>query len=158
MTDHAALVEILMKIPGLTGYPAWQLQVLADLTTMQNLTEDQLVYCEDAQEQDIYFLLSGLVETRMRLPAADGAEATIRTIRPGEFFGETAFFDHGRRMSSAIAREHSLVIRFDATALEVACTDDPSLGLVLYRTLGRIMAARYRDTSIELRNMLRGGF
>jgi len=158
MNDHSNVLGIVRGIPGLEDLDAERSAVLASMAALASLPEGAVAYREDEATRDVYYIVSGLLESRMRIPALNGAEDVFRTLKSGDVFGETAWLDGGRRGTTTSARERSLVLRIDGDALRKACDADPTLGMAVYRLLGRTSAARCRETSLELRNSIGGRF
>ncbi len=145
------MAETIARLPGLGSLPPDRLHGLASMAALESIQEGQTFYREDDQGLDVYYLVSGLVEGRMRIPSS-GHDDSFRVLKSGSWFGETSFLDGGRRGSTLAARERSLVVRLDGTALRTACERDPVLGRAVYAALGRVAAMRVRDTALELRN------
>jgi CRP-like cAMP-binding protein len=70
------------------------------LASPKRFRKDELVFSEGDVADNIYFIESGKVSVRIQ-KFADQEE--IATLGPGEYFGEMAFFDNGKRNASIIA-------------------------------------------------------
>ncbi|MBU0936089.1 MAG: cyclic nucleotide-binding domain-containing protein [Spirochaetes bacterium] len=145
--------SILAQIPDLAGLPPGQMNALAAVCRLQTLDENSILYQENEKSADVFYLVSGLVEARVRIPTRE-ADECLRTHKPGRVFGETAFLDGGRRGTTSLVRERSIVLRFDGGALHAVCDQDAAIGICIYRWLAHYAAEHSRDASIELRNAL----
>lgn len=152
MSDYGRdMSETIARLPGLESLPPEGVPELARIARLESLAEGAAFYREDEPGTDVYFILSGLAEARMRLPSG-GEDDGFRTLKPGSYFGETAFLDGGRRDSTMVARERCLVLRLDGASLKAACDGNAAVGRAVYAALARAAAARLRDTELDLRN------
>ncbi|OHD18432.1 MAG: hypothetical protein A2087_11490 [Spirochaetes bacterium GWD1_61_31] len=151
--NQPEIAAVLAQIDDLKTLDVERLQSLSGLCSLESLSENSVLYRENEKTSDVYYLISGLVEARVRIPSRD-SEDCIRTHKPGRLFGETAFLDSGRRGTTSVVRERSLVLRIQGTALSSLCHQDAVIGSVMYRWLGRFAAEHSRDATIELRNSL----
>ena len=61
------------------------------------------------------------------LPSAEGEEAIIATLRPGDFFGELAILDGAPRSATAVALESSETLELPRTTFHDLLDHDPRL-------------------------------
>lgn len=159
MTISNDLVDALRSAPGLGGLDEGRLAALARIASLSSVAADGAIFEEDAREGDLFFLISGVAELRMRAPGGrNSMDDAIAPVKAGEFAGETAFLDGGRREAGLFARDRCLALRIDGPALKELCEADAELGRSVYAALGRVSAGRYRDAAIELRNAQRGTY
>ncbi|TFG82073.1 MAG: cyclic nucleotide-binding domain-containing protein [Spirochaetales bacterium] len=153
MNVESDLTDTIRSIPGFDRLDDAAAAAIASAASLSSFSEEEIAYREDDTGNDVYYLISGLMESRMRMPGRSRQlEEGFITLKSGDIFGETSFLDGGRRESSVVARERSLALRLDGTALRSVCDGLPPLAAIVYRTLGRSLAVRYRDASLELRN------
>jgi CRP-like cAMP-binding protein len=153
MTKNTDLLHTIRALPGFENLPEAQAEFLADISSFLSLGEHELAFREDEASSDLFYIVSGLMESRMRVPGRQRDEDEgFSTLKSGEYFGETAFLDGSRREASLAARERCLLLKLDGSALRERCKADPELAARVYALLGRTSAQRYRDVSLELRN------
>ena len=155
MKPESDMIGAIRTLPGFDRLDDEGAEALAGTAELCSFSETEIVYKEDDTGNDVFYLMSGLMESRMRMPGhARQVEEDFLTLKSGDFFGETSFLDGGRRESTIAARERSLTLRLDGSALRSICADNPKLAATVYRTFGRSLAVRYRDASLELRNSI----
>jgi CRP-like cAMP-binding protein len=96
----------------------------------------------------LYMLSSGSVE--VLLHRADRGEVPVATIGAGSVFGEIAFLDGRPRSGTVRAREDGEAILLDFESFEALSARTPSLATAILLDLGRIVAARLRETDAML--------
>jgi CRP-like cAMP-binding protein len=77
---------------------------------------------EDAAE--VYLLESGRVRLFKQL---GGMERSLRLVRPGDLFGETALLPGARRTATALALDDGAALVFDATTFDEIVFSHPSV-------------------------------
>ncbi|HAE22373.1 MAG TPA: hypothetical protein DCG47_08655, partial [Spirochaetaceae bacterium] len=146
MTKNTDLLQTIRSLPGFENLAEAHAEFLADISSFVSLGEHELAFREDESSVDIYYIVSGLMESRMRVPGRQRDEDEgFSTLKSGEYFGETAFLDGSRRESSLAARERCLLLKLEGSALRERCKADAELAVRVYAILGRTSAQRYRD-------------
>jgi glutaminase len=87
------------------------------------------------------------------LPSAEGEEAIIATLRPGDFFGELALLDGGRRSADVIADEAALCYVLPIAKLNALAGEEPEIRTQLVINIGRELSARLRRADAEIRSL-----
>lgn len=95
----------------------------------------QLIYLQDTQPTEFYYLESG--SARSFISSAEGAERLLTLHRGGDLMGEASFFDQCPRVSSAVAVTECKVISVDRQRLEQIFRAHPELALPMLRYLAR---------------------
>src|SRR5688572_18697807 len=91
-------VERLRHVPLFAGCNDKQLQFIAGRADEMDLEKGRVLCREGQSGGDFFILLSGEADV-----SAGGQ--TLRTIRPGEFFGEIAVIDNGPRSATVTVSE-----------------------------------------------------
>jgi len=91
------------------------------------------------QDHDVYIVIDGELEA---LRSEDDSTQLVGTIRPGETFGEMAFFSHEPRSATvrACGATECLVIR--EADLQILCSDHTSILMHIAGALTRRLARR----------------
>lgn len=97
---------------------------------------------EGGRDQLMFVIESGSVEI---FRTDGGAVKTIRTLGPGDFFGEMALLDDQPRTASARAATDCTVLALDAAALDALLRAHPEVAIRMLRT----MAGRLREAGTE---------
>jgi|GEM_PF-1349585 len=158
MNADSDIADIVRGIRGFGGLDEPGVAALASAATLMSLAEGAVVYEQDEDSYDVYFIVSGLVAIRASLPGSGGGrratDPELIVLRSGAFFGVYAFLDGARRDMNAVARERSLVLRFDGPLLKAACEAEPRVGRTAYELFGKAAARNARDISMELRTLM----
>jgi CRP-like cAMP-binding protein len=77
-------------------------------------------------------------------------EIIVDTVVPGQVFGWSSIVGPGKRTVSAACSEASRVISIPADALKAVLDKDPTLGYIVMKRLGGIIAKRLRNRTDKL--------
>lgn len=102
------------------------------------------ILIEDAWGNALYFILEGWVKVRRLL--ANGEDATLAILGPGDFFGEMAILDQSPRSTDVVALTSAQVLSVPAQKFTQVLMREPKLH---YRML-QLMAQRLRQTNARL--------
>ena len=89
-------LAILRSVPLFVGLDDGELKAVGGLTTEVDVPAGHELAREETFGDEFYMILDGDVRIHR-------AGSTIRTLGPGDFLGEIALIDHGRRTASATA-------------------------------------------------------
>jgi CRP-like cAMP-binding protein len=87
-------LAMLRSVPLFVGLDDDELKAVGGLTTEADVPAGHELAREETFGEEFYMILEGDVRIHR-------AGATIRTLGPGDFLGEIALLDHGRRTVSA---------------------------------------------------------
>jgi CRP/FNR family transcriptional regulator len=93
------------------------LRSLAAACIPRRVSRRDLLFHEGQEGDSLYILAAGAVQ--LFKTAADGREVVIRTLKPGEIFGEVVLFETNRYPVSAAVLADGVVLRL--TRLQVDC-------------------------------------
>ncbi|MBF0426532.1 MAG: SLC26A/SulP transporter family protein [Magnetococcales bacterium] len=96
----------------------------------------------------LYLIRRGAV--RILLPELDGRSLTLAIFGRGNFFGDMAFLDRGKRSTDAVADGATDVFLITRQRFEELIRTHPVLGQKIYARLARALAVRLRYTNAEL--------
>ncbi len=102
------------------------------------------IFHEGDAADAMYVVAQGSVEIVL------AATTLIATRHAGEEFGEMAFFDGGRRSATARAGKSCELIRVPYDSLRKVLRDRPEAAALFYRNGAAFLAARLRQTSLDL--------
>ncbi len=127
-------IESLRKQPIIGGDPRLAEAILnsADIVSFES---DDAIIEEHAPDNDIYFILAGVVSIRVL-----GREVAVRT--EGQHVGEMALIEIGKpRSASAVAENEVVAARVSAVAFNDLALSDP----VLWKNVARELSVRLRE-------------
>ena len=94
-----------------------------------------MIYFQGDLAERFYYLKKGSV--KIFLSSESGMEKTLAVLKPGDVFGEAAFFDGLPRVSSAKTMEKSEIVSIDRPTLLDHFRRNPDLALHLLTFLSR---------------------
>ena len=108
---------------------------LAEGRQVKTYAPGQMIYLQDTQAHEFYYLLEGTVRSYISSP--NGAELVLTQHRTGDLMGEASFFDECPRVSSAAAVTPCRVVSIDREGLDRIFQSHPELAYPMLRYLAR---------------------
>jgi CRP/FNR family cyclic AMP-dependent transcriptional regulator len=136
--------EMLRRIPLFADLYEKDLQMMYRLASSQRFPRGATIFFEEDPGDALYIVLQGMV--RIYRVADDGREKTLTFLEEGEFFGEMALLDGGRRSAIAEALEETrtlVILRADFTRLLL---ERPDIAMEVITVLSQ----RLRQTNAQL--------
>ena len=115
----------LRRIGLLEGLPEAALEQLARQSRLRRFPAAQRVISRDAQDQDVYLIVSGRV--RVTSFSASGRQVTFRDIPGGDWFGDFAAIDGMPRSADIVALENTLVASMRPAVFRGLLHDYPAI-------------------------------
>ncbi|MEO6350416.1 MAG: Crp/Fnr family transcriptional regulator [Candidatus Limnocylindrales bacterium] len=103
--DDTFAVEALARCPLFAHADRPILETLANRLRRRRFRRNEVIFHQGDPGDSLHVVASGAV--KIVLPSAEGEEAIIATLRPGDFFGELAILDGAPRSATATALEAS---------------------------------------------------
>ncbi len=97
--------DALARCPLFARADAHILQSLANGLRRRRFRRNEVIFHQGDPGDSLHVVATGAV--KIVLPSAEGEEAIIATLRPGDFFGELALLDGAPRSATATALEPS---------------------------------------------------
>lgn len=125
-----------------------------DVRGLLNVAE--FVKHEDLQEivraKDTSYDLYVLVEGSAEVTTESGD--LISRLKPGAIIGEFAFFENGQRSATVLSHGNSTLFHLDGEKLNAHLESNPSVGMVIYRNLGRTLCNRLRSANVQIERLV----
>lgn len=101
--DDTFAVDALSRSPLFEQASRQIMDSLADRLRRRRFRRGEVIFHQGDPGDSLHIVASGAV--KIVLPSAEGEEAIIATLRPGDFFGELALLDGAPRSATATALE-----------------------------------------------------
>jgi CRP-like cAMP-binding protein len=105
MTDDTFAVNALARCPLFEHASRNIIESLAGRLRRRRFRRNEVIFHQGDPGDALHIVAAGAV--KILLPSAEGDEAIIATLRPGDFFGELALLDGAPRSATAAALENS---------------------------------------------------
>lgn len=108
---------------------------LAERVVHRRYRKGSVVFVQGEQGERCFAIVSGAV--KISAYNADGREAVLAMLGPGDVFGELSPFDEAARSADATAAEDTELLSLDGEGLREAIRRNPQIGLALLRVLSK---------------------
>ncbi len=120
---------------------------LEKVFSLQSYEKDETIFKENEPGDRMYFVFSGLV--KIFLKELDKGK-TIVLMKPGDIFGEIAFFDRQPHSAEAMSLVDTEVFILDLDKFNNIKTSNPGLALIIIDIVLKIVAKRLRGTTRKM--------
>lgn len=150
MTDHASwYVGFLARLSSPT-----RAKVLS-LAQSFHYFAGETIFREGDPSIFLYLLKGGAVALDIPHPLRD--RLTLMTINPGDIFSWSALSEARVETASARALDEVDALEVKGGALQALCSEDPQLGVEIYRALLEVISARLTATRMQAMNVVAAG-
>jgi CRP-like cAMP-binding protein len=154
MKSTATTRELLCNVAVFGGLSASTLDFILDQAPVVTITEDEYFFRENESGSSMFVLQTGkvgVIKTRER------RRYLLRSLMPGDCFGEMALIDPHPRSASVVALEDCTALEISTGILHRLYTRDLEQLTIVYMNMAREVSRRLRDAdeqlfSIQLRN------
>jgi CRP/FNR family transcriptional regulator len=112
-----------------------ELEEIAQRTVARKYRKGSILFVQGEEGERCFAIVSGTV--KLSAYHADGREAVLAVLGPGDVFGELALFDEAPRSADATALEDAELLSLDRNGLNEAVAAHPEIATALLRVLGR---------------------
>ena len=147
-TERQAPLE-LGKIELLHDVDAAMIEELQRSMQKRSVRAGEKIFSLGDEGDEVFLVRSGTV--RILLPLKGGMRHHLATFRRGDFFGEMAFLDRGKRSADAEAKTDCELYVLSRREFNAASLSNPVLGVRTFARLARAVSFRLRQTDTELR-------
>ena len=123
--------------------------LLARCVVERSCAPGELIFQADGSADELYLIRRGIV--RIILPVSNGNYHNLASISRGDFFGEVAFLDRGRRSANAVATTAVDLFVISRARFDDVAKSQPAVAAEILGRLARTLALRLRHADAELR-------
>jgi CRP/FNR family transcriptional regulator, cyclic AMP receptor protein len=136
--DPASLLGVLRRNRWLRDLPEDCIQDMVALARLRQLEDGERLHAKDDPPDGLYGVLSGAM--RISSTGADGREAVLTVLSPGNWFGEISLFDGLPRTHDAHANGHTELLMIPRQGFQQLLERRPEL----YPHFMRLLCRRLR--------------
>jgi CRP/FNR family transcriptional regulator, cyclic AMP receptor protein len=133
--DEMLAAESLRQCALFAGLSDAALRELTRLLRRRRFRRNEVIFHQGDPGDALHIVASGSV--KVVLPSAEGDEAIIATLRPGDFFGELSLLDSAPRSATVVALEPSETMTLPNLVFHDVLGADPGLRDALLAGLAR---------------------
>lgn len=130
------------------GLTQEELDQVSKVYSLEEFSKGDRIFSEGAVGDKFYIVVSGGVRIEKEIPKA-GPE-TLRTLKPGEGFGEMALVEEMPRSASAVADEDSRLVSIEKSDLDRLFGENYSIALKMMTAFCKTMSSRLRESSLRM--------
>lgn len=148
MPNAPATLDILRSHPIFGVLPAAMIERLGRYVTKRAVRRGASIFAKGDPGNSLLAVMSGSV--RISIPAADGREAVLNTIHPGEIFGEIALLDGRPRTADAVAATDCELMVIERRDFIPFVQQNPEVALKLIE----VLCMRLRRTTEQVEDVM----
>jgi CRP-like cAMP-binding protein len=133
VADHDLAVTSLRRCALFAHVDDAGLRVLAGLMRPRRFRRNEVIFHQQDVGDSLHIVVDGGV--KIVLPSAEGEEAIIASLKPGDFFGELALLDGSPRSTTATALEPTETLALPRDQFLRLLPEDPRLVTALLKAL-----------------------
>ncbi|MFH1825331.1 MAG: cyclic nucleotide-binding domain-containing protein [Candidatus Firestonebacteria bacterium] len=119
-----------------------------------NFKEDQVIFEEGSEGDAFYAVISGKIKITKKSQIEESNEEVLALIREGEFFGEMALFDEGKRTAGAMAHTDSSLFVITADDFNKMMISNHKLVIKILLGFIRTLSKRLKTMNQEMVDLL----
>lgn len=144
LLSPTARAEAISRSPLFRGMSASEIEELARISRERRVASGEEVLRKGSTSSELYVVVGGRIE--IDSAASDGRDLGIRSLGPGDVFGEVAMFDRRPRSATARASDDTILLVLDGRDVRAYLERRPQVAIKLLE----VFASRLRDTTHQL--------
>ena len=132
--------RLLQRVPFLAALSEEDLRWLAKRVLRRKYGRGDIIFVKDDPGESMFIVEDGAV--RIYVPGTQGADLTLATMQPCEFFGDLSLLDGRPRSASAEAARNAVLLTLERADLTELLQSRPQAALAILT----VIAERLRET------------
>jgi CRP/FNR family cyclic AMP-dependent transcriptional regulator len=149
--SHNIISQTLGEIQFLHDMAAEHLEQIANVASIRDFDEYDIVFREGDPAESMYLIVSGNVS--LEVCAAGAGCKQILTLGPGELLGWSSLLGQSRYTARARTPQGARLVQINVPRIMEVCDRDPRFGYDLMRRTALALAKRLSATRIQLVNV-----
>lgn len=146
--DESQLLEI-HEIELFEGLSPDAFSTLSNVMEIKDFKPSETIFSIGDESEEIYFIRKGNV--KIVLPLAGGMIHHLATFSRGNYFGDMAFLDKGKRSANAVAADDVSLYVLKRSKFDVIAGDHPKIAGLFFERFAYTISARLRQNNAELK-------
>jgi CRP-like cAMP-binding protein len=151
-SEEAVIKRALRQTPLFEQLSGRDWKLVSDLFHLRRYERGEIIFEMGTPGLGMYVIVEGEVGI---VAEENDEEIYLNTLYPGDFFGEMSLVDEVERTASAVAETPTILVGLFRPQLQDLMRHRPSLGIVIYERIARIVVQRLRQTNIMLSKKIR---
>jgi CRP/FNR family cyclic AMP-dependent transcriptional regulator len=131
-------LEALTTVPLFQGLSRRHLQRIRDIGTETEYMSGETIVKQGEDAESFFVIVAG--EAKVTI-----GDRTVNSLMPGDHFGEISLLDGGKRTASVVTQTPVLALRFERSDFMRLMQKEPTMTLVLLRSLARMLRGTQRS-------------
>ena len=148
------LIEFMRQTRLFEGFSGEDLEVVGGLLTEARIGPDERILAEKETSCSLYLVREGQVRISIGYPLHLKKYLPIRTIGPGEMFGEFSFIDRLPRSASALTLSETRLLMLSRQDYDRLAASRPDIALSLLQNIAVTLTEQIRDITTLWRDSI----
>lgn len=131
------------------GLSADAFSTLSKATEVKEFKPSETIFTIGEESEEIYFIRKGNV--KIVLPLAGGMIHHLATFSRGNYFGDMAFLDKGKRSANAVAADDVSLFVLRRSKFDEVAAEHPKIAGLFFERFAYTISARLRQNNSELK-------
>lgn len=153
MMPPTLLIDTLKSIPWFLDFNSKQLERLASISTITEVSAGEVIFCEGDRADNMYIILDGQIAVDSAVPGHDPVR--IYQAEALDIIGWSKMVPVIRqRVATTTALKDSRLLVINGDDLAGLCEEDNHVGFVVMRRLANIVATNMLTTKLQLLDLI----
>lgn len=153
MMPLALLIDTLKSIPWFLDFNSKQLERLASISTIVEVSAGKVIFCEGDRVDNMYIILDGQIAVDSAVPGHDPVR--IYQAEALDIIGWSKMTPVIRqRVATTTVLKDSRLLVINGDDLTNLCEEDNHIGFVIMRRLANVVATNMLTTKLQLLDLI----
>ncbi|MHB8112592.1 MAG: Crp/Fnr family transcriptional regulator [Bellilinea sp.] len=153
MMPLTLLIDTLKSIPWFLDFNSKQLERLASISTIMEVSAGEVIFCEGDRADNMYIILDGQIAVDSAVPGHDPVR--IYQAEALDIIGWSKMVPVIRqRVATTTALKDSRLLVINGDDLAGLCEEDNHVGFVIMRRLANVVATNMLTTKLQLLDLI----
>lgn len=153
MLPLAILIDTLKSIPWFLDFNSKQLERLASISTIIEVSAGEVIFCEGDRVDNMYIILDGQIAVDSAVPGHEAVR--IYQAEALDIIGWSKMTPVIRqRVATTTALKDSRLLVINGDDLTNLCEEDNHIGFVIMRRLANVVATNMLTTKLQLLDLI----